>query len=74
MLLTELNFKCSSTFLYLSLDHKSPVHAHIINNSEDVHHAFSFNLENQLVNGNEGPCSSHTSTEKFTRSYNEMKV
>lgn len=68
IMLTELNLylnpEYSSMVPYLSLHHERPVHAHIINNSVDIHHAFSFNLENQVVNSNKGSCSSHTGTEK----------
>lgn len=33
-----------------------------MNNFIDVHHAFSFNLEDQMVDRYEGPCSTYTST------------
>lgn len=48
---------------YLGLHHKGPVHAQIMDDAIHVYKIVPFNLEKQTVNGYEGTCASHTSTE-----------
>lgn len=45
---------------YLSLHHKGAMHAQIMDDAIHVNNIFPFNLENQTIDGYEGPCASDT--------------
>lgn len=47
---------------YLSLDHEWAVHSHVVDDAIYIHHAFTLNLEDDVINCNEGSCSANSST------------
>ena len=49
---------------HLCLHHEWPVHTHVIDDAKYIHHAFTLNLEDNAIDGNEGSCPIHSTTEE----------
>ena len=44
---------------YLCLDHERPVHTHVIGDAKHIRYAFTLDLEDDAINGDEGSCTTH---------------